>query len=164
MGSHGGFWVFTASPGADGRGASQEGGRLGRRVVGDGEMGSDLGDGGGQRKLRRLGDSRAMGEGGLDGPPTISGQQTHPTRGFSSSKTPHTHVHTRVQHAHKPMYSVQTHAPSQAWSLKGQSFLSLPLRPPGSLILTPPPRARSGSGVIEPASDVPLCPLAPAQS
>lgn len=144
-----GFGFSQFPLGADGRGVSQEGGKFGEGWWAMERRGRIWGDG--QRKPRRLGDSglwvgRSPGEGGVERPPTPSGQQTHPTPGLSSSKMPHAHVHTHGCNlhtdTHKPTYSTQTQAPSQAWRLKGQSFLSLPLLPTGPPMPPPHPQAQ----------------------
>lgn len=46
-------------------------------------------------------------QGGVGGPPTPLGQQTHPTRGFGSSKLPHRHVGTHGSPAHSEMHTRQ---------------------------------------------------------
>lgn len=76
----------------------QSRGRLGVEMVEDGKKRSDL-EGGIQRESREglgtagLWAGRSWGEGSMEGPPTPFARQTHPTRGFSSSKMTHVHTH-----------------------------------------------------------------------
>ena len=97
---------------ADGRGVKPGKREVGRpEVLGDGEKRSDLECG---PRAKKAWGHRTVGWGGcgIDDSvkrlPTVSGQQTHLSGGFSSSKLPHTHVcmcththtHTRLHHTH----------------------------------------------------------------
>ena len=108
---------------ADGRGVKPGRREVGRpEVLGDGEKRSDLECGPRAKKAWGHGTVGWGGCGSDDSVkrlPTVSGQQTHLSGGFSSSKLPHTHVcmcthphtHTGASHTHAytPRYTHDRH-------------------------------------------------------